>query len=117
MLDRNITNIFGSMVFGDNVMKERLPSDTYKALKKTIANGTHLELDVANVVASVMKDWAVEKGATHFTHWFQPMTGVTAEKHDSFIVPDGYGKALWNSRANQEESGRVQLPFRVAFNL
>lgn len=90
----NITEIFGSMVFGDAVMKERLPKDSYKALKKTIANGTHLELDVANVVATVMKDWAIEKGATHFTHWFQPMTGVTAEKHDSFIVPDGSGKAI-----------------------
>jgi len=91
---KKITDIFGSMVFGDAVMKERLPRDIYNALKKTIANGTHLELDVANVVATVMKDWAIEKGATHFTHWFQPMTGVTAEKHDSFIVPDGSGKVI-----------------------
>lgn len=90
----NISNLFGSMVFGDAVMKERLPKETYKALKKTIANGTHLELDVANVVAAAMKDWAVEKGVTHFTHWFQPMTGVTAEKHDSFIVPDGDGQVI-----------------------
>lgn len=90
----NITEIFGSMVFGDSVMKERLPKDTYQALRKTIANGTHLELDVANVVASAMKNWAIEKGATHFTHWFQPMTGITAEKHDSFIVPDGDGKVI-----------------------
>lgn len=87
-------NIFGSMVFGDAIMKDRLPKDTYKALKKTIASGTHLELDVANVVANAMKDWAVEKGATHFTHWFQPMTGITAEKHDSFITPDGDGQIL-----------------------
>lgn len=94
MYNKNIPNIFGSMVFGDTVMKERLPKDTYKALKKTIANGTHLELDVANVVANAMKDWSVEKGATHFTHWFQPMTGVTAEKHDSFIVPDGDGRII-----------------------
>ncbi len=86
--------IFGSMVFNDTVMKDRLPKDTYKALKKTIANGTHLELDVANVVANAMKDWSVEKGATHFTHWFQPMTGITAEKHDSFIMPDGDGQIL-----------------------
>jgi len=86
--------MFGSMVFSDAVMKERLPKDIYNALRKTIANGTHLEIDVANVVAAVMKDWAIEKGATHFTHWFQPMTGVTAEKHDSFIVPDGSGKAI-----------------------
>lgn len=94
MSDNNITDIFGSMVFGDAVMKERLPKDTYQALKKTIANGTHLELDVANAVANAMKNWAVEKGATHFTHWFQPMTGITAEKHDSFIVPDGNGKVI-----------------------
>jgi glutamine synthetase len=92
--NRNIPNIFGSMVFGDAVMKERLPKDSYEALHKTIAKGTHLELDVANVVASAMKEWAVEKGATHFTHWFQPMTGVTAEKHDSFIVPDGNGQVI-----------------------
>ncbi|MDR1002296.1 MAG: glutamine synthetase III [Oscillospiraceae bacterium] len=91
---KNVPNIFGSMVFGDAVMKSRLPRDTYKALRKTIENGTHLELDVANVVANAMKDWAVEKGATHFTHWFQPMTGVTAEKHDSFIVPDGKGQVI-----------------------
>lgn len=68
MVNNNVSNIFGSMVFSDTVMKERLPKDVYKALKKTIANGTHLELDVANIVASAMKDWAVEKGATHFTH-------------------------------------------------
>jgi len=90
----NIRDIFGSMVFNDAVMRERLPKDVYKALKKTMTNGTHLELDVANVVASAMKDWAIEKGATHFTHWFQPMTGVTAEKHDSFIVPDGEGHII-----------------------
>jgi glutamine synthetase len=90
----NITELFGSLVFGDAVMKERLPKDIYNALKKTIANGTHLELDVANVVATAMKDWAIEKGATHFTHWFQPLTGVTAEKHDSFIVPDSNGKVI-----------------------
>jgi glutamine synthetase len=82
------------MVFNDAVMKARLPKDIYKALKKTMLQGTHLELDVANVVASAMKEWAVEKGATHFTHWFQPMTGTTAEKHDSFIEPDGEGQAI-----------------------
>jgi glutamine synthetase len=75
-------------------MKARLPKDIYKALRKTMLEGTHLELDVANVVASVMKDWAVEKGATHFTHWFQPMTGTTAEKHDSFIEPEGGAQAM-----------------------
>ena len=90
----NIPNLFGSMVFNDEVMKTRLPNDVYKALKKTISHSTHLELDVANVVANAMKDWAVEKGATHYTHWFQPMTGVTAEKHDSFISPSGDGKII-----------------------
>ncbi|MFW2489891.1 glutamine synthetase III [Clostridium chromiireducens] len=89
-----INEIFGSNVFSDAVMKERLPKATYKALKKTIERGTSLAPDVADVVASAMKDWAVEKGATHFTHWFQPMTGITAEKHDSFINPTSDGKVI-----------------------
>lgn len=80
---------FGSMVFGDTVMRSRLPSDTYKAFKKLISDGTPLTLEVANVIASSMKAWAIEHGVTHFTHWFQPMTGITAEKHDSFINRDG----------------------------
>ena len=91
---KNVPNLFGSMVFNDAVMQARLPKDVYKALKKTMALGTHLELDVANVVANAMKDWAVEHGATHYTHWFQPMTGVTAEKHDSFISPEPGGRVL-----------------------
>ena len=88
----NVPEIFGSDVFNDAVMKERLPKSTYKELKKAIANGEHLTLDVANVVANAMKDWACEKGCTHYTHWFQPMTGLTAEKLDSFISPteDGH---------------------------
>ncbi len=86
---KDIPNMFGTMVFNEAVMKEKLPKDTYKALKRSIAEGKHLELSVANVVANAMKDWAVEKGATHYTHWFQPMTGITAEKHDSFISPNG----------------------------
>ncbi len=90
----NITNMFGSLVFGDEAMRERLPKDIYKALKKTIELGRHLDIDVANVVATAMKDWATEKGVTHFTHWFQPMTGITAEKHDSFISPVGNGKII-----------------------
>ena len=89
-----VPEIFGSMVFNDEVMKERLPKDIYKALKKTIEDGLHLQLDLANVVAEAMKDWATEKGATHFTHWFQPMTGVTAEKHDGFISPEPGGKVM-----------------------
>lgn len=86
------TELFGSMVFGDTVMKQRLPKETYRALKKTIEDGKDLDIGVANVVANAMKDWAVEHGVTHFTHWFQPMTGTTAEKHDSFIspTPDGH---------------------------
>ena len=91
---KNIQNLFGSMVFNESIMREKLPKDIYKALKKTMFQGTHLELDVANAVASAMKDWAAEKGATHFTHWFQPMTGITAEKHDSFISPAGDGKVI-----------------------
>ncbi len=90
----NLPEYFGSMVFGDTVMRSRLPSDTYKALKKTISDGTPLTLEVANVVASSMKSWAIEHGVTHFTHWFQPMTGITAEKHDSFITPDGADRAI-----------------------
>jgi glutamine synthetase len=89
-----IPELFGSMVFNESVMKERLPKETYKSLKKTLSDGTPLELGVANVVANAMKDWAIEKGATHFTHWFQPLTGITAEKHDSFITPTGDGGVI-----------------------
>lgn len=89
-----VPELFGSMVFNDQTMQERLPKATYKALKKTIQNGEPLDLSVANVVASAMKDWAVEKGCTHYTHWFQPMTGITAEKHDSFISPSGEGQII-----------------------
>ena len=85
----NVPEIFGSKVFNDEAMRQRLPKDVYKALQKTIKEGRQLDLDMANVVAEAMKNWAIENGATHFTHWFQPMTGVTAEKHDSFISPVG----------------------------
>ena len=88
------TDIYGSMVFSDTVMRERLPKETYRALRKTINEGKHLDFEIAAVVANAMKDWAVEKGATHFTHWFQPMTGITAEKHDSFLSPAADGKAI-----------------------
>ena len=91
---KNIPELFGSMVFNESVMRARLPKDIYHALKKTMFQGTRLELDVANVVATAMKEWAVEKGVTHFTHWFQPMTGITAEKHDSFISPAGNGQVI-----------------------
>lgn len=93
-MSKNIPELYGSLVFNDSEMKSRLPKDIYKALTKTINNGTHLELDVANAVAVAMKEWAIEHGATHFTHWFQPMTGITAEKHDSFLSPTGPGEAI-----------------------
>ena len=91
---QNIPELYGSLVFNDKVMRSKLPKDMYKALKKTIETGTHLELDVANSVAVAMKEWATENGATHYTHWFQPMTNVTAEKHDSFISPTGDGQVI-----------------------
>ena len=91
---RNVPEMFGSMVFSETVMKERLPKETYKALKRTREKGEPLDPQVANIVANAMKEWAVEKGVTHFTHWFQPMTGITAEKHDSFIYPVEDGKVI-----------------------
>ncbi len=90
----SVTETFGSLVFNDAAMREKLPKDTYKAMQRTIKDGKRLDLAVANVVANAMKDWAIERGATHFTHWFQPMTGITAEKHDSFISPAGDGKVI-----------------------
>ncbi len=96
-----IPEIFGCMVFNDTVMKDRLPKETYRALQKTIHDGQPLDREVANVVAAAMKDWAIEKGATHYTHWFQPMTGVTAEKHDSFIAPAEDGKVIMEFRGKE----------------
>ena len=93
-MTNSIPSLYGSLVFTDRVMRDKLPKDMYKALRKTIDNNTHLELDVANSVAVAMKEWAVENGATHYTHWFQPMTGFTAEKHDSFISPTGNGEVI-----------------------
>lgn len=89
-----VTDVFASMVFDDATMEARLPKEAYKAVQNTMKNGRHLDLSVATVMANAMKDWAIEKGATHFTHWFQPMTGVTAEKHDSFISPKAGGKVI-----------------------
>jgi len=93
-MENRVTEIYGSNVFNEATMRERLPKATYKLLKKTIDDGLALDVSVAEVVASAMKDWAIEKGATHFTHWFQPMTGITAEKHDSFIAPTADGKVV-----------------------
>ena len=90
----SVNELFGSMVFNESVMQSRLPKDTYKSLKKTLHTGVPLDLSIANVIATVMKEWAIEKGATHYTHWFQPMTGITAEKHDSFISPTADGRII-----------------------
>ncbi len=91
---KKVPEIFGSMVFNDDVMRERLPKEVYKSITKTIATGGMIDASVADTVANAMKDWAIEKGATHYTHWFQPLTGVTAEKHDSFIAPVGNCKVV-----------------------
>ena len=93
-MTKNIPGLFGCMVFNDEVMRERLPKEVYKSLTKTIATGRTIDASVADVVANAMKDWAIEKGATHYTHWFQPLTGVTAEKHDSFLSPIGNCKIV-----------------------
>ena len=91
----NVAGIFGENVFNDTVMRERLPKSVYKKLKQTIEDGSELDPSIADVVAQAMKEWAVDNGATHYSHWFQPMTGVTAEKHNSFISnPDSNGKIL-----------------------
>ena len=89
-----ISDYFGCNVFDDKVMKERLSEETYELLKRTIQHGRSLNLSVANAVANAMKEWAIELGATHYTHWFQPLTGITAEKHDSFISPDKNGNVI-----------------------
>ena len=89
-----VTEYFGQNVFNLSVMRERLPKETFKSLESTIKDGTPLDAGVAEVVANAMKDWAIEKGATHYTHWFQPMTGATAEKHDAFISPMPGGKII-----------------------
>ncbi|MCR5278553.1 MAG: glutamine synthetase III [Lachnospiraceae bacterium] len=118
-----VPEIFGEYVFSDKVMRDKLPKDIYKALRKTIDNNTHLELDVANAVAVAMKEWAIEHGATHFTHWFQPLTGYTAEKHDSFISPtvcgditmDFSGKELVKGEpdASSFPSGGIRATFEA----
>jgi len=91
---KNVPEFFGSMVFNDKVMAERLPKEAYDAVRRAIDDGVPLSHDYAKCIASVMKDWAIEKGATHYTHWFQPMTGLSAEKHDSFIEPFGKGDVI-----------------------
>ena len=104
-MESKVTEIFGDMVFDETTMKARLPKETFKQLMKTIQGGEKLDPSVATVVANAMKDWAVEKGATHFTHWFQPLTGITAEKHDSFITPTSDGKIImeFSGKETKEE--------------
>ena len=102
---KQVTDYFGSLVFDDKVMKSKLSSDVYKKLKKTIQDGEELDISVANSVAQAMKDWAIDLGATHFTHWFQPMTGVTAEKHDSFISPAGDDRVIMEFKGKELVKG------------
>ena len=90
----SVPKLFGSEVFNETVMKDRLPTATYKAFKNAVLKGEPLDLPIANIIANAMKDWALEHGATHFTHWFQPMTGITAEKHESFITPTADGRVI-----------------------
>ena len=101
----NVSEIFGTLVFNDHVMKERLPSETYKNLAKTIKEGKPLDIEVANVVAHAMKEWAIENGATHYSHWFQPLSGITSEKHDSFLNPDASSFPNGGLRATFEARG------------
>ena len=118
-----ISEIFGTYVFSDSVMRERLPKETYKALKQTISEGSTLDSALAGVIANAMKDWAIEKGATHYTHWFQPMTGITAEKHDSFlsrtkeghIIMEFSGKELVKGEADASSfpSGGLRATFEA----
>ena len=105
-----VPEMFGCNVFNDKKMQERLPKSTYKALKKTISDGEPLDISVANVVAAAMKDWAIEMGCTHYTHWFQPMTGVTAEKHDSFIAPNGDGQVIMEFSGKELIKGEPDAP-------
>ena len=107
---KSVSEIFGCNVFGDTVMRERLPKNVYKSVLKTKQLGIALDSDVADVVANAMKDWAIEKGATHYTHWFQPMTGVTAEKHDAFISPTPDGNVIIEFSGKELVKGELYLP-------
>ena len=111
----SVTEMFGKDVFNDAVMRDRLPKSVYKKLKKTIEDGAELDPSIADVVAHAMKDWAIDQGATHYTHWFQPLTGVTAEKHDSFVSAPGRGPrdhGVFRKRADKGRAGRLLLPLR-----
>ena len=105
-----VPELFGANVFNDRVMKERLPKGTYKALRQTILTGVALAPEVASVVANAMKDWAIERGASHYTHWFQPLTGTTAEKHDAFFDPRKGVEILKGSELTQQEPDASSFP-------
>ena len=112
---KNVPDFFGCSVFDDRVMKAKLPSKVYLSLRRTIEEGEKLDISVANAVADAMKDWAAAKGATHYTHWFQPLTGVTAEKHDGFISPVAGRRGdhgIFGEGADQGGTGRVLVPIR-----
>ena len=96
---KKMTDEFGSLTFNDEAQRARLPKDVYRALRRAVAQGEPIDASVADTIATALKDWAVEHGATHYTHWFQPMTGITAEKHDSFLSPTADGRASPNSAA------------------
>ncbi len=103
----NVTEYFGTNVFSESVMKERLPEETFALVQRAIHNNKRLDLETAAIVANAMKDWAIEKGATHYTHWFQPMTGVTAEKHDSFMCPKKAGKIIMDFSGKELVQGET----------
>ncbi len=105
-----VMELYGSKVFNEHEMRERLPSSTYKSLKATIEKGQPLDLEVANVVASVMKRWAIDQGATHYTHWFQPLTGITSEKHDGFVSPQPDGTAIMEFSGKELIKASRMLP-------
>jgi glutamine synthetase len=111
-----MTETFGMHVFNEAAMEQRLPKDIYKSLQRTRIGGKHFNLDVANVVANAMKEWAVELGATHFTHWFHPMTGITAEKHEAFLSPNSAGKPMLSfSGKALVSTARKYLPSRIVY--
>ena len=110
MENMNVTDFFGCDVFNDSVMRARLPKDVFKQVQRSMNEGKRLDSAAATVVANAMKDWAIEKGATHFTHWFQPMTGITAEKHDSFISPVDGGRVIMEFSGKELIQGEPDAP-------
>ena len=115
MSENNVYELYGSMVFNDEAMRRRLPKEVYKSLTRTIATGKTIDASIADAVANAMKDWAIEKGATHYTHWFQPLTGVTAEKHDAFIAPLGAIRWSWSfPERSSSRANRMPPPSRPA---